>query len=83
MKKGAKYFNLLLPAEQLTEQKLLDVGPMLLFMWRSHHIDTLIRSPYFELMRVSDGCYQLIVRKCRVTSRVDIKFTMFRTIKNQ
>lgn len=83
MQAGSKHYTLNLDIDQISYKGLSDICPMLLFMWRSHHMDTLIRSPFFRLLRVEDKCYQMIVRKCAVTDKVTIKFTKFQTIKPQ
>lgn len=82
MIKGSSFCNLLLDVEQITTRKLADVSPMLLFMWRSHHMDALINSPFFSLLRVEDKCYRMIVRKCSVTGKVDIKFSKLNNSKS-
>lgn len=83
MKAGTKFVNLYWDTAEISPKKLAEVSPMLLFMWRSHHMDALIQSSFFRLLRVEDKCYQMIVRKCSVTGLVNIKFTKNQPFKKQ
>lgn len=53
------------------EQRDIDVFYML---WHSYRISTLIKSTYFQMIRVGDGKYELTVQKCSVTDRLTVKF---------
>lgn len=53
------------------EQRDIDIFYML---WHSYRISTLVKSTYFQIIRVGDSRHELTVQKCSVTDRLTVKF---------
>lgn len=71
----ASSINLVMSTSEATNERLASASHMLWFMWQAHHVSALVQSPYFELLRISDGKYTLIVHKVTAADKVTIKFS--------